>query len=120
MFALNFMAVRKGLKFSLSPFLIHIKPKGEKGGSWGGEPDFSRRENVPLFGLRAERGKPKFVLRRVSHGFSPPDDKKQKIQTKSRDSKYFKLHLLAVSTLYFRYLFPPTALKLDRTALPCV
>ena len=35
------------------------------------------------------------------------------------DSKGFKLHLLILYLLYFRYLFPPAALKFDRTAPPC-
>ena len=38
MFALNFAAVRYGLKSSVSPFLIHIKPKEEKGGAEGENP----------------------------------------------------------------------------------
>jgi len=49
----------------------------------------------------------------MSHGFSPPDNKKAKILSKPRDSKYFKLHRLALSACNFRYLIPPTALKFD-------
>ena len=38
MFALNFMAVCFGLKSFLSNFLIHIKPKEERGGAEGENP----------------------------------------------------------------------------------
>ena len=52
MFALNFAAVCFGLKFSLTNFFDPYKAERGKGGRGGGEPDFSRRENVPLFGLQ--------------------------------------------------------------------
>ena len=38
MFALTNMAVRYGLKFSLSPFLIHIKSQTEERGAEGENP----------------------------------------------------------------------------------
>ena len=43
MFALNNMAVRYGLKFSLSPFLIHIKSQTEERGAGGGTATASER-----------------------------------------------------------------------------
>ena len=65
MFALNFMAVRLSQKSSLSNlYNPYKKPNGGEGRG-GEEPDFSRRENVPLFGLQgrmpADCRKPKFA-----------------------------------------------------------
>ena len=115
MFALNFASVCYGLKSFLSNFFDPYKAERGKGGRGGGEPDFSRRENVPLFGLRS---KTKFVSRQMSHGFSPPDNKKRKIQAKSRDSEYFKLYfsiynifVLAGRRKHCGVAPPPTSLR---------